>query len=99
MMEDSLIITIAFIFCSALVFTMFGFVSQWPRNIISYMLATVLWFTLGVNIVLTGLPYPHLGWAFIMLGVVSFFSTAIEGVSAFIQLYRREPWEQEEWEE
>jgi hypothetical protein len=99
-MEDSLIITIAFIFSSAMVFSMLGFFSEIPRNLVGYIIAGVLWIVLGIVFpALTDLPYPHLSWAFILIGIVNIIAFLVNAVQTLALVYM-DPWEkEEEWEE
>ena len=90
---------LAFLFNAGLIFMVIGYFVDWPKNIVFHILSAVTFLELGVLIPTTATQYFPVGWAFIMLGVICFFSTAVEGVSAFYRVYSREPWEEEEWEE
>lgn len=89
---------LAFLFNAGLIFMVIGYFIDWPKNIVFHVISTVIFLPLGILIPMTPTQYYPVGWAFIILGVISFFSTAVEGVSAFIRVYGSEPWEEEKWE-
>jgi len=93
------LLVLTFLFNTGLIFMIIGYFTSFPKNLVFHLISAIMFLDLGVWIPVTGTQYYAIGWAFIMVGIICFFSAMIEGIGSYIEVFRREPWEREEWEE